>query len=191
MGNKSYIFLHCKKREYISSAYILIWKKDYNCTHRYLNNVNDFQLKTGNKQQEGVCSSLLFKDKKGKCQSYLYQSFPPTPSTNISGYFKCKDGSFDDEVMMNDLASDCLLSASDEAMYKDILINNAHLTCVDSGQLPCKHGHQKCYNMTDICIYKLNICHALKMMHVWQRPHMVIPSVAPNMMHSGTNRKVQ
>ena len=36
-----------------------------------------------------------------------------------------------------------------------------------------------------------NICHALKMMHAWQRPHAVIPSVAPNMMHSGTNRKVQ
>ena len=34
-------------------------------------------------------------------------------------------------------------------------------------------------------------CHALEMMHMLQWPHAVFPSVAPNTMHMGTNRKVQ
>ena len=34
------------------------------------------------------------------------------------------------------------------------------------------------------------MCHALEMMCAQWRPHAAIPSVAPNMMHSGTNRNV-
>ena len=31
------------------------------------------------------------------------------------------------------------------------------------------------------------ICHALEVMGMQQRPHAVLSSVAPNMMHMGTN----
>ena len=35
------------------------------------------------------------------------------------------------------------------------------------------------------------ICHALKMLHAWLRPHAAILSVVPNMMHVGTNQKAR
>ena len=36
-----------------------------------------------------------------------------------------------------------------------------------------------------------HLCHALEMMCAWQQPHTVLPSVAPNTMHMGTNRNAQ
>ena len=42
------------------------------------------------------------------------------------------------------------------------------------------------YNLAKI----LYICHALNMMCVWQQPHAHF-SVAPNMIHTGTNQKAQ
>ena len=35
------------------------------------------------------------------------------------------------------------------------------------------------------------ICHALEMMGAWQQPHTALSSVAPSMMHTGTNQKAQ
>ena len=34
-----------------------------------------------------------------------------------------------------------------------------------------------------------NNCHALRMLHTRLQPHTVIPSVAPNTMHSATNQR--
>ena len=63
------------------------------------------------------------------------------------------------------------------------------LLCMSSGALICMNNPvYQVYLHTRITKY---MCHALKMMRARQQPHGVIPSVAPNMMHMGTNRKAQ
>ena len=57
--------------------------------------------------------------------------------------------------------------------------------CIDT---PCPHSTIHIYICKKKYIY---ICHTLKMLDMWQRPHMAILSVDPNMMHLGTNQKVQ
>ena len=32
----------------------------------------------------------------------------------------------------------------------------SNMICQENGQLPCKGGYRKCYNITELCIYKLN-----------------------------------
>ena len=39
-----------------------------------------------------------------------------------------------------------------------MLIDHVVTPCLDSNQIPCLQGHPKCYNISDICSYKLNTC---------------------------------
>ena len=56
---------------------------------------------------------------------------------------------------MNDLAADCP-KGNDEPIYKSVLKNITYYECQSPHQLPCFKGHFKCFNFSDICIYKLN-----------------------------------
>ena len=40
--------------------------------------------------------------------------------------------------------------------FKQIFKSDLKLTCQDNGQLSCKHGYRNCYNITEICIYRLD-----------------------------------
>ena len=62
-----------------------------------------------------------------------------------------------DNSLVNDLFPDCGLSAKDEQLYKNVLLHRIHLDCEYPNQIPCKLGHPKCYNPSDICVYRLNI----------------------------------
>ena len=44
----------------------------------------------------------------------------------------------------------------DEPLYKDLLANNTFLNCANPDQIPCREGHPKCYNSTNICIYRID-----------------------------------
>ena len=67
--------------------------------------------------------------------------------------------------------------------------------------IPKETNIKLCMTQGHLCMFeeplypvdKLNwcICHTLEMMCMWQRPHMVLPSVAPNTMHMGTDQKAQ
>ena len=44
----------------------------------------------------------------------------------------------------------------DEPILLSLLSTNAYVKCKYPGEIPCREGHSKCYNLTDICIYRLN-----------------------------------
>ena len=42
-------------------------------------------------------------------------------------------------------------------MYKDLLIGKNYWKCTHPTELPCREAHPKCFNISDICTYKLDI----------------------------------
>ncbi len=54
---------------------------------------------------------------------------------------------------MNDLVSDCE-NAEDEPVLKTILVKQSAFQCENTSFLPCLLGHTKCYNISDLCIYR-------------------------------------
>ena len=57
---------------------------------------------------------------------------------------------------VNDLVSDCGPESEDEPVLLQLKANLKEIKC-KPWQIPCMEGHIKCFNFTDICLYKLNI----------------------------------
>ncbi len=70
--------------------------------------------------------------------------------------FKCSNKKVIHLTLMDDLVSDCNLGGDDEPTLVDLLANEHFQKCAQLFQLPCVLGHSKCYNVSDICLYKLN-----------------------------------
>ena len=67
----------------------------------------------------------------------------------------CKNSEIKEENLVNDLVSDCGLSADDEPKYKALLLKENFYQC-PLNLLPCRYGHSKCYNFHELCIFRLN-----------------------------------
>ncbi len=74
--------------------------------------------------------------------------------TGVKGQFKCKNGEMINQDLGNDLVSDCSIYADDELEYTT---HGRIYSCAQPNQLPCVTGHSMCYNIGDICIYRLNL----------------------------------
>ena len=69
--------------------------------------------------------------------------------------FLCKSGIEIDILLVNDLVSDCGPENDDEFLLES-QAEGFKFICSVEGQLPCFNGHNKCYNISEICTYKLN-----------------------------------
>ena len=67
--------------------------------------------------------------------------------------FNCISNNLVILVIKNELITDCSPNKDD---IKHIFKYNSNIVCQDNGQLPCKGGHKRCYNITEMCIYRLN-----------------------------------
>ena len=56
-------------------------------------------------------------------------------------------------VIKNELITDC---SQNRDYVKHIFKYSSNNICQENGQLPCKGEHKACYNITEICIYRLN-----------------------------------
>ena len=100
-----------------------------------------------------VCSDLYYMAL-GKCHQYTSQEFDHIITKNDTQTYMCKEGPID-KILFDDLYGDCFLG-EDEPILRSLLINDVTTSCADSNQIPCFEGHPKCYNISDICSYKLN-----------------------------------
>ena len=57
--------------------------------------------------------------------------------------------------MVNDLVPDCGPDAEDEEFLKNVKQNQLY-TCINKNQIPCRIGHPRCFNISDICTYRLD-----------------------------------
>ena len=74
----------------------------------------------------------------------------------MQGICMCMNGLIIDSILVNDLLVDCFPDPDDEFLLAYVLTGNANLNCSNPGELPCKEGHSKCFNISDICKYRLN-----------------------------------
>lgn len=70
--------------------------------------------------------------------------------------FYCKDRSSISQALVNDLVVDCYPTGEDEDILLSITQNKTFYSCGYKYQIPCRDGHVKCFNISEICIYKLN-----------------------------------
>ena len=70
--------------------------------------------------------------------------------------FVCDNGLAIDKSLINGLVADLENEGEDEPELKSLLLYNDVVTCKYPYQLPCRKGHQNCYNVVDICKYQLS-----------------------------------
>lgn len=105
------------------------------------------------------CPNLYFVSHDGHC--FPFHSLDKidsslSPSTR-SAYFVCVDGRKMDITFVNDLVFDCGLSGDDEFHLLEMKNSFLSFSCSEPSQIPCRDGHSKCFNISHICIYQLNI----------------------------------
>ncbi len=77
-------------------------------------------------------------------------------SVQVIQQFTCGNGHTIPVELLDDLYGDCEPDAEDEEQLKIILAKSTVLECTTPNQIPCRKGHQKCYNISQLCSYKLN-----------------------------------
>ena len=70
-------------------------------------------------------------------------------------YYNCTNGLRIHFSMVNDLVSDCGPDAEDEEFLKNVKQNQLY-TCFNKNQISCRIGHPRCFNISDICTYRLD-----------------------------------
>ncbi len=112
-----------------------------------------------------ICSPLFFLSRQKVCEKFtMFESFD-SKSTALSAQsartFPCKNGSAINNLLVNDFFADCGEEAEDEMVLLFVVRNDSHFPCSLPEQLPCRHGHPKCYFISEICIYRLNVLEKL------------------------------
>ena len=144
-----------------------------NCQSNLVTSTYMLATMTGKRK---YCSNVYFLDYKSQCKKYkntnlndVFNKYSITFKSNDSdkwshstNIFECSDGKILSSELVNDLLADCGTEADDEQLLKSILVNGSYFECEHSSELPCKEGHPRCYNLTDICIFKLNLVNQLK-----------------------------
>ena len=67
----------------------------------------------------------------------------------------CNHGMNISLAMVNDLVPDCGFEAEDEYLIKNLVSGNiSH--CSNKSKVPCRQGHPRCYDISEVCQYKLD-----------------------------------
>ncbi len=104
-----------------------------------------------------ICSPLFYQNHKKDCHMYVFEGEERNVSTSQvnSRYFKCQSGKKIEHILLNDLVYDCL-GYEDEPLLLSVVQNNSFHTCHQEYQISCRTGHSRCFNISEICSYKLN-----------------------------------
>ena len=105
-----------------------------------------------------VCHELYYL-KNGNCYQYtnMYtkkEKYSNHTEHNIQTY-SCKQGSVVEKDLVNDLYPDCF-QGDDEPILLQLYLHHNKKGCADANQIQCLEGHPKCYNISEICSYRLN-----------------------------------
>ncbi len=105
-----------------------------------------------------VCANLYVLERTNICINYkMHEEKVKYEATN----FMCNDGNQLDIVLKDDLVADCGSMAEDELVLQAFLTHSKATNCEHPFQIPCRTGHSKCYNITNVCFYSLDKYHHL------------------------------
>ncbi len=109
---------------------------------------------------ETECSMFYYQTHNNSCKPYV--STTKQAQKDPLGMFECKNGERISFLLVNDLLSDCGPAGEDENVLALALVHNFMPSCRTKGEIPCQEGHFRCYNVSDICIFQLNMYHFLE-----------------------------
>ncbi len=152
------LLVKCDSGQFVSSHYFSqrecgpLGSKPLNCTNGLCcSNMKIFTKTHSSKHdtKKCTCPPLFYVSNQKTCVSYVKQD--NVKSVAKQTIFYCNDSKSIDMRLVNDLVPDCS-TASDEPL----LVHMLTIHCSLPSQIPCKYGHSLCYNLSDICIYRLN-----------------------------------
>ncbi len=110
---------------------------------------------SGSSKGRSSCGLLHHETIRGKCVKYGLASFHARPSASTTENIQiCFHNKPSQSQLANDLIVDC--SVEEENNLIQLIAYDVLLICQNPNELPCKQGHSKCFNITDICSYSLN-----------------------------------
>ncbi len=119
---------------------------------------NDSQLfcKHVKSSTNTVCGHSFMKTVNNTCEMFIHtdQQFD-SMYMNIN-QISCTSGVQIDERHWNDLVPDCDPEGEDEPSLRSLVIMGTFVACSDPGQIPCRAGHPRCFNISDICHYQID-----------------------------------
>ena len=104
-------------------------------------------------------SSFYYTSRKNKCELFtFFQDKTPERKSLLSppNNFHCNNGQTISDALINDLVIDCEDPQEDEALLVMLFKNHTRFYCPQPDQLPCRTGHPRCFNVSEICTFKLN-----------------------------------
>ncbi len=132
---------YCKNGRLISMLYI--------CDRE-----NDCEDSIISDEHNCTCDLALFQKKiSGECLAYMKADTGVT--IHKSTHYTCVDNSTIDALFINDLVVDCEAGEDEHHLYS-LLLDDMHLSCLNADQIPCRDGHSKCFNFSEVCLFKLN-----------------------------------
>ena len=60
------------------------------------------------------------------------------------------------QSLKDDLVSDCGETSDDEVQLQNIYNKSKIYSCPQPHQIPCRNGHSRCFEIKDICVFRLN-----------------------------------
>ncbi len=120
-------------------------------------------------KEKPICSLFYYITHKGKCQHYTDSIKSTAERDQISKdvhhdnfasrnaqNFVCHNGKIINKMLLNDLIFDCGSEAEDEPILMSKLENRTLSLCTRPDSIPCMEGHSRCYDLRDVCSYKLS-----------------------------------
>ncbi len=109
---------------------------------------------------KGTCGPLFKINKTGHCAVHSttirMKEKPFTVQDALSILYACRNGTPIYTTLFNDLVPDCPFQQDDEPQLLSMLQKNSFYTCTERHQIPCRDGHSRCYNLSQICRYTLS-----------------------------------
>ncbi len=152
----SHLF-QCKSGSHIASLFICDGQNDchkggsdeINCTNQaklnLVQNSGDSFVKS--------CNPLHYRSASGLCSKYTVRSINQKKPTHFT---LCHDGEKIQTILADDLVADCGPNGEDEPVLTALITQQIEHDCKNKFQIACFPGHSKCFNVTDICVYKLD-----------------------------------
>ena len=143
---------HCKDGSYVS--YFFVCDGNLDCHHNSSDEGHSLCIE--NIRQQKACGQHTVK-------KHQQNTTPPERSATFgkkrgstNEAVLCDSGLELDVMLKNDLVPDCGPGGEDEPLLASLLQMFVIQPCLKPYELPCEKGHSKCYNITEICIYRFD-----------------------------------
>ena len=128
---------------------------------------------SNNRQKQNVCNKMSSNNTNNSNMPLFSLGSPDWPKMDntvsslllfYSSGNKSQEISLDTtprNLLFDDLMPDFLSTRKDETKLEELLSCGKYFPCQRSHQIPCLFGHPKCFNISEICMFSIDIFHHL------------------------------